>query len=171
MGKTVTITNSLSPCACFCYCLDLNVRGIRGGKTSERDSAETSLQEYHQTCTNASRGRRLGCGGRFGEVPTYSRSQTNPSVECVPADIRTWQLSLTRKVTCHSPPLCSNTNTDSGVLVPDIFNYRVSTFISSHLRRYSWIDAFLLSYSAHSCTSEGGRRRRGRSQLFHLTFM
>ena len=39
-------------------------------------------------------------------------------------------------------------------LVPDIFNYLLSTFISSHLLPCSWIDAFLFSYFKHCCTSE-----------------
>lgn len=90
----------------------------------------------------------------FEELQTYCTSQMNPPVQYVPADWGTWQLSLTRKVTCHSSPLCSNTNQDSGVLVPGIFNYLVSTFISSHLLPYSWIDAFLFSYFKHCCTSE-----------------
>ncbi len=38
--------------------------------------------------------------------------------------------------------------------MPDIFNYLMSTFISSHLVLYSWIDAFLFSYFKHGCTSE-----------------
>lgn len=94
------------------------------------------------------------CLGGFEELQTYCTSQMNPAVQYVPADWGTWQLSLTRKVTCQSSPLCSNTNTDSGVLVPDIFNYLVSTFISSHLLPYSWIDAFLFSYFKLCCTSE-----------------
>lgn len=78
----------------------------------------------------------------------------NPPVQYVPSDWETWQLSLTRRVTCHSSPLCSNTNTGSGVLVPDIFNYLVSTFISSPLLPCSWIDALLFSYLKPCCTSE-----------------
>lgn len=85
---------------------------------------------------------------------------------CVPADQGTWQLSLTRKVTCHSPPLCSNTNTDSGVLVADIFNYLMSTFISSHLC-LDWCHAPFHIWSGAVLH----RRRRGRrSQPFSSNF-
>lgn len=85
---------------------------------------------------------------------------------CVPADQGTWQLSLTRKVTCHSPPLCSNTNTDSGVLVADIFNYLMSTFISSHLQ-LDWCHA---SFHIWSGAVLHRRRRGRRSQPFSSNF-
>lgn len=94
------------------------------------------------------------------ELQKYCRSQINLSVQCIPVDWGTWQLSLTRKVTCHSSPLCSNTNTDSGVLVPDIFNYLVSTFISSHLLLCNWIAAFPFSYFKLCCTSEDRKKEK-----------
>lgn len=98
------------------------------------------------------------CLGGFEELQTYCRSQMNLPVCYVPVDRGTWQLSLTRKVTCHSSPLCSNTNTDSGVLAADIFNYRVSTFISSHLLPYSLIDAspFFIFQALLYFRGEGG---------------
>lgn len=162
MGKTVATTNPLSLYVwSLCYFWDLNVQGIQGTKLLKRFNWNLSSGKSSnmQRCVSGDlRNFRHAVQVRW--ILRYSY---------VPADWGTWQLSLTRKVTCHSSPLCSNTNTDSGVLVPDIFNYLVSTFISSHLLPYSWIDDFLFSYFRHSCTSE--EKEEGRSQQFAATFM
>lgn len=80
MGKTVTITNSLSPRACFCYFLDLNVLGIRGEKLLKETQPRPLYRNIIKHVQMRLEGEEWGMGG-FGEVPTYSRSQTNPSVE------------------------------------------------------------------------------------------
>lgn len=132
MGKTV----SLRKCLLLLF-LRLKCSGNWWCETSETDSAETSRQANHQTRANVSQGdlTKFRPTVEVRWILQYSAS---------PQTGGTWQLSLTRKVTCHSSPLCSNTNTDSRVLVPDIFNYLMSTFIFSHLPLYGGIDAFLL---------------------------
>lgn len=83
------------------------------------------------TCRRVSRGKKKQNKKKLHRFCDSQRKR-------LPEDGGTAPLSGTRSVTCHSQPLCSNTNSHSGALVADLFNYPASTFISTQLQPSSF---------------------------------